>query len=443
MSESDPTTERLGKRAIRGSAWTMAAFGINQALRLTSALLLSRLLGKETLGLMALVNSIVTGVHLFTDFGIYFTVANSKRQDEPFLNTLWTVQIVRSTTMWLVLVALAWPMSRIYERNPELLYLLPVIGLGPFLSGFQSMAIFTLNRQLNLGRLTIVEIGIQLATIGTMMVCSWLWPTIWVLIGTAILGDLLKSLLSHLCLPRRPHRLAWERETLRELTGFGRWVFLSTIFTFCSTQADRMILAKLLSTGFLAVYNYAMMFAVAVVELGRTMSQRVVLPAVAELVRRSDPGLRSKYARLRARLIGLVAMVLVPLTWGGDILFRWLFPATFHEGGWMLRMLAGGFLAAIVNASAECVFPAVGDSFRMMLFTGVRVVSGIAGMLIGFDLAGERGFVAAIACNELVVYPVLAFFLARKQLWQPGVDLPFLGFMAGSFIASCIVRPLW
>jgi O-antigen/teichoic acid export membrane protein len=74
----------------------MLKFGGNNALRLGSNLILTRLLFPEAFGLMALVQVFLTGLQMFSDFGLQASVIRSSpRRGSGFLHTAWTVQILR------------------------------------------------------------------------------------------------------------------------------------------------------------------------------------------------------------------------------------------------------------------------------------------------------------------------------------------------------------
>jgi hypothetical protein len=75
--------DALRARALRGSALTMLKFGGQNALRLGSNLILTRLLFPEAFGLMALVQVFLTGLQMFSDLGIHASVIRSARGEDP------------------------------------------------------------------------------------------------------------------------------------------------------------------------------------------------------------------------------------------------------------------------------------------------------------------------------------------------------------------------
>ena len=74
----------------------MLGFGASHCLRLGFNLVITRILYPELFGLISLVYTIVSGLTFFCDVGITpAAVRDPRGGDRDFLNTAWTMQIVR------------------------------------------------------------------------------------------------------------------------------------------------------------------------------------------------------------------------------------------------------------------------------------------------------------------------------------------------------------
>ena len=125
----------LKKLSINAASWTLFGYGASQAFRLLSNLVLARLLAPEHFGLIAIVTVFMIALAMFSDVGIGPNIIQSERgEDEDFLNTAWTVQIIRGFLLWFACLVLAWPMS-IFYKQPDLALLIPVSGLVAIISG--------------------------------------------------------------------------------------------------------------------------------------------------------------------------------------------------------------------------------------------------------------------------------------------------------------------
>src|SRR5579862_3244895 len=117
----------LRNLAVRGTVWTIVGFGSSQVLRLAFNLILTRLLFPELFGLMALVWAILYGITLFCDIGIGPAVVRDPHGDTPvFLNTAWTLQILRGFGFALLCLLLAYPAAFFYG-DARLRWVLPMI----------------------------------------------------------------------------------------------------------------------------------------------------------------------------------------------------------------------------------------------------------------------------------------------------------------------------
>lgn len=427
-------------RAIGGASWTIGGYAAQQILRLGSNLILTRLLAPEVFGLMSLVLVFVTGLELLSDIGVGPAIIQSRRGDDPrLLDTAWTVQIIRGFILLLMSAVVAWPTARIYAE-PSLLALVPAAGLGIAIRGFTPTRVHTLNRKVLLGRLTVMELISQAAaTIVTVVTAIWV-RSAWALIIGTVFGDAVRVVLGFVMLPGHRHRFAIERASVEEIVHVGRWVFVSTAVTFAVGHLDRLTMGRLLTVSDLGVYSIAFLLCNAVVALGRTVGARVLFPLLAETVRDSPERL---YRRLRtARAVWLLptGAALVTLVMLGDWTVRLLYSRAYAEAGWMLRFLAAGSIAAVVNQASGIIWPALGEFRTVTLLLVVQVPVMFGCMLLGHHWYGLPGFVFGAAVVELLVYPLQAFLLARRKLWQPELDLPVLVVGAAALAVAVSLR---
>jgi O-antigen/teichoic acid export membrane protein len=167
----------LRRRLLAGASWSMTGYVLAQAMRLATNLLLTHLLAPEHFGLMALVNVLMIGLAMFSDIGIGPGIIQSARgTDQRYLDTAWTLQFLRGIAMWVCCVIATWPFARFYEQ-PLLVWIVPVAGLSAVISGLNSTKIFTLQREIDLRRLTLLELGSQAITAAAMCSapCSVRW----------------------------------------------------------------------------------------------------------------------------------------------------------------------------------------------------------------------------------------------------------------------------
>ena len=106
--------ERAFKKLFaRGSAWALVNYAVGYSLRLGSNFILWRLLYPDAFGLMAIVNVFIQGLAMFSDIGIGQSVVQHERGEDPkFLNTIWTLQILRGLAICFLACIAAVPVAR-------------------------------------------------------------------------------------------------------------------------------------------------------------------------------------------------------------------------------------------------------------------------------------------------------------------------------------------
>jgi O-antigen/teichoic acid export membrane protein len=187
----------LMARVLRSASWIMLGYGASQMIRLASNLILTRLLFPEAFGLMALITVITVGLTLFSDVGIAPSIAQSTRGDDPaFLDTAWTIQVMRGFGLWLVACALALPIAAFYDQ-PDLAGYLPIAALTLVVSGFNPTRIETAHRHLLMGRLTALDLASQAIGIATMVVLAVIWQSVLALIVGGVVQAIAKLALTH------------------------------------------------------------------------------------------------------------------------------------------------------------------------------------------------------------------------------------------------------
>lgn len=430
----------LKKRAFQGAAWSFMGYGGSQVLRLGSNLILTRLLFPELFGLMALINTMITGLRLFSDIGIGPNIIQSKRgDDQTFLNTAWTVQVIRGTGIWLVSLIAAWPLSHFYNQ-PELRWLIPIVAFTTVIEGFGSTAQFSLQRNLSFGKLEIFDLVVQF--IASLVMIGWALvnPTIWALVVGTIISSTFKAIRSYWLIPGTTHRLMWEQQAVQELITFGRWIFISTIMFFLASQSDRLILGKLLPLSLLGMYSIALMLAdVPRLILGR-ISNRVLFPILSKRVDLPRKTLREKILKLRRFMLLGIAALIIMIAVSGDFIINVLYDDRYKQAEWMLPILALGIWPNILAATISPTLLAMGKPFYAATGNFLKVAYMIICIPLAFSLFGVLGAVVVVAFNDLPFYLSVLYGCWREKLLFLAQDFKATVFMVASLMIVLAIR---
>mgnify|MGYP003767681351 CR=1 FL=1 len=184
----------------------MASVVFGQVVRLGKSLILTRLLFPEAYGVMAIVWAVLYALEMLSDVGLSAAVIRHKRGDDPdFLNTAWTMKTIRGGILCAVACAVAYPASVFYGK-PELALLIPVAALTSLIEGFASTKIFSCQRSMVYGRLTMLEFADSLFGLVVTLTWAYFYPSVWALLGGAVVGRLFQVISSHLMPPGARNR---------------------------------------------------------------------------------------------------------------------------------------------------------------------------------------------------------------------------------------------
>ncbi len=428
----------LKSLAVRGTVWTLIGYGASQGLRFASNLILTRLLFPDLFGLMALINTFIMGLHLFSDLGIRPSIIQNPRGDDPkFLNTAWTLQIIRGVGLWVCCWAIAWPLASLYH-NADLRWLVPVIGLTTVFDGLMSTSLASLSRSLDIGKITRFEFIIQLISTIVMLVWAYLSHSIWALVGNTLASAVLKMVWSH-CLGYT-NRLAWDKDALKALVNFGQWIFLSTAMTFLAGQADRLILGRLFPLELLGIYTIAFTLSDLPLSVIQAVGSNVMLPIISQQSHLPRPELRLKILEKRKFLLLGMAVVLVVLICFGDFLILGLYDSRYHPAAWMLPILALGNWPRMLPMTTAPTLIAIGRPIYGAWGNCLKFVYMLVAIPLGFLAFGPLGAVVAIALNDLPFYIAISYGLSKEGFSGLMQDLKSTCFLMVCVAVTLVIR---
>lgn len=438
MSSIIPPT--LRQRVFQAGFWTLSGYAMNQLLRLGGNLILTRLLFPEAFGLMAIVQALIVGITMITDIGIGPSIIQKTRGSDPdFVNTAWTIQLIRGVLMWIGFCALAWPVSKFYDQ-PILFGMLPVVGSVAIISGFNSTKLFTAQRNLEAARATQIDVGAYAIGLLCSVYFAWLTQSVWALVWGGLITSFLKAIASHVLLHGIRNRIAWDHDALKQMVGFGRWILLSSTLTFLSVEGMRLMIGAMLDMRQLGLYALASTMSLLLWQATQHLAGNVLFPVYSEVYRTNPKNLLATLYKVRLAIILPSWGVAVLFTFFGVEIMEVLYDSRYHESGTMLEVLAIGTYASCIWGSNAGVLLGTGKVATHALLTAMQIVCQITGILIGYHYWEGTGVIVGVAAANWMMYPVSAVILSRIGLWQPLLDLPFLG---ASVLMVMFAEPQW
>ena len=439
----DPKPSTLRRLAISGAGWTLLRFGGQNLLRLGGNLVLTRLLFPEAFGLMALVTVTLEALELFSDVGLQQSIVTNPRGAElRFLRTLWTVQIVRGCAIFVILLAISSPVAQIYGE-PTLAGMLALSSVTALLRGFTSMRVALLRRQLAIGRMAILDLSVQAVGLAITLIYGWIHPTVWVLPAGAVAGRALFCVASHLWIPGPTMGFAWDAQVRLEVIRFGRWIFISSILGYLVNSLDRILLGYTVSMAELGTYTIALMLVRVVLQVERRLRDEVMYPVIARMAEVPEAQWRRALTQARLGILCVTHPTLVGLAVFGPELIDLLYDDRYAGAGWMLQVLAAGFLVKTTMEPADSVLLARSDSFGFMQVLAVRSSVLTVAMGLAAWAFGVAGLVATVAFAETLAYPAVIRAVRPHKAWLPALDAAALAVAFACLGLGLFLKARW
>ena len=177
--------------------------------------------------------------------------------------------------------------------------------------------------------------------------------SIWAIVVGSLVSSVAKTLLSHIAISGTNNKFAWESRAFKELFGYGKWIFVTTIMGFFVRSSDKLILAGLVSSQVLGVYTIAIFVTNALQDIMTRWASAVAFPMLSKVYRERPEDLIKVYYKFRLPFDVLILFICGFLYNAGYILIEVLYDSRYETAKHMIEILSIGKTKAY--CSNECI----------------------------------------------------------------------------------------
>lgn len=446
------TQPSLRHRVFRAGAWTLAGHVFSQILRLGSNLIMTRLLVPEMFGIMALASVLLVGLQLLSDMGLRQNIVQSPRGHDPvFLNTVWTIQILRGMFIWVVALGVAFalyllglaqwlPATSVYAE-PVLPSIIAILAFNAFIGGFESTKLATASRNLVLGKLTQIELISQALGIAFMVAWAFVDRSVWALVAGSLFTSLLRVILGNTLLPGERNKWHWDSSVFYEVLNFGKWIFLTSILGFLAANGDRLILGGLTDAKTLGMYSIAFFMVGALREVFSKLIGNVTFPALSEVARERPEMLKQIYYKFRHPLDIATLLTTGILFFSGHFLIHILYDQRYFPAGDMLEILCIALFEVRFTVAGQC-FMALGRPKLLIPIIGIQVLALYGLMPVAFALYGLNGALWIAGGSVLFTLPMTLYLKIKLDLFDAKQELRALPWLVYGLALGWVVNQI-
>ena len=293
------------------------------------------------------------------------------------------------------------------------------------------MHIATAQRALQTRLITRLELLTQLTGMVVTIACALWTHSVWSLLLGTVSATLARTVLSHTLFDGPAYKPCWDHASLRDIVGFGKWIFLSSLIGFAAANGEKLILGGTLAAADFGVFSIASLLVAAIVGLVGNLNAHLVFPSLSEAQRSGDAAAHQVYTRVQqiadAILGGIAGLSLVLGAW----VVRILYDPRYEQAGWMLQLLALGLVAMRYQVLEQMMFARTQPGW-VSLSNSLRALSLVLLVPLGYALGGVQGAVLAVVASQFAGWPVALVFKTRQGLmsWQSEAVWP-LALLAG------------
>ena len=313
----------IGGRVTSSLRWLASARLLGQIAAIAASLVVIRILEPTDYGLMAMATVVLGLVILLNEMGLGSALVQQKELSRADMERVFGLLLIVNTGLFLLLYALA-PVIAAFFDEPRVTPIIQVLALKLPLMALLVVPRSVLRREMLFKRKSLVDLAGMLAGSATTLISALLGFGVWAIVHGIFAGAIVQVVGTYAVAPVR----VWPRFSLqgmRHQVTFGGWITADSLLWYGYTQADKVVVGRMLGTEVLGVYSVAKQIASMPLDRLGGIVKEVGFSAYSSANRQGlgIPGYYCKAARMASFFsfpvffgIAAIAPVAVPLILG-------------------------------------------------------------------------------------------------------------------------------
>jgi len=218
--------KRLSHRVVRGGFWVFTLRITERSFYFIRLIILARILTPSDFGLLGIAMLTMMTLENFSQTGFEAAIIQKKEEVEEYLNSAWTVGIIRGVFLFLVLFLIAPYVAQFFE-TPQAKPIIRVLGLSFLIQAFTNIGVIFFRKELEFNKQFTYQLSGTLADFIVAVSAALLLRSVWALVFGLIAGNAVRLIISYIVHPYRP-RFSLDLGKAKDLFGFGKWVLVSS-----------------------------------------------------------------------------------------------------------------------------------------------------------------------------------------------------------------------
>ena len=409
INRNKSSNNHLSGRVIRSGVWVFALRITERLLYFFRLIILARILAPSDFGLFGIALLTMMTLENFSQTGFESALIQKKEAVNQYLDTAWTVGVIRSIFLFLAMFFFG-PYVAAFFETTQATPIIRVLAFSFLIKSFRNIGVVFFNKDLEFKKQFSYQLSGTLTDFIITVTAALILRSVWALVFGLLSGNVARLVASYTTHPYRPH-FDLELIKAKELFGFGKWILGSNVVVFILIQGDDAVVGKILGVATLGLYQMAYKFAnIPNAEITSIFSH-IAFPAYSK-IQNDFPRLRKSFSKV----LKLTSFVSFPAG-----IFIFILAADFIElflGKQWLPMapvmkilsvygvigsIAGSF-GPVFRGAGEPHIPTVGSLIQLILL-----------IFIIIPLVGKFGMVGA-AMSVLVSAGFLVIYLGKTSI---------------------------
>lgn len=271
--------EHSARHTVTGVLWSYLSFMGSKSINLVALIILARLLGPTTFGLMAICAVVIAYFEIVAKFGLGAALISDREDRAETEAAVSIMSLLSAGAMALAAGALA-PVIAHSFSEPGLVWPLRVIAVAMVIDAAAVVPSTLLSKRLQFRRKVIPDLVRALSKAVVSIALAYGGAGIWSLVIGHVLGTLAAAVTSFILVPWRPQ--VWpDRAAVGRAFRFGRHLLLAEIINAAQRNLDALLVGKLLGPTVLGIYTLAFRLPDLVIRSFNQISGSVLHPVIA------------------------------------------------------------------------------------------------------------------------------------------------------------------
>jgi len=386
----------VSKKTIQGTFWLFAFRITDQSFNFGQTVILAHIISPNDFGLFGVAFIAISALESFSQTGFDQALIQKKESIEPYLDTAWFIQIVRSVVLAAILILIAPFVASIFNA-PQAALVSQVLALSILIQGFINIGVVYFGKDLEFNKFFVYQLFGTVIKFIAVVAAAFIFRNVWALVVGLIAGNLVRLVASYALHSYRPH-FRFDYKKAKELFGFGKWILVSNVLNFFLLQADSIFVGRLLGVVSLGFYQLA--YKISSITSSDIVSG-AIFPAYSKI--QQDMG---KMVKAYLKTIRFLLFIFTPVT-GGIIVVATEFVSVFLGQQWLpavgsMRLLCLVGLISIFDVVSAPVLKAIGQPRTQTKYGAVRLVVFLILLYPSIKMWGIMGASLAVLISVIV-----------------------------------------